>query len=90
LTEQRDGHGWRFVVRNGYHQPRQVTTAVGVVEVKAPLVNDKRVDEETGERKRFSSAILPPWCRRSPKTSEVLPLLCRRTKVTRGAGGGEP
>jgi hypothetical protein len=46
-----------------------------VVEVKAPRVNDKRVDEETGERKRFSSAILPPWCRKSPKISDVLPLL---------------
>jgi transposase-like protein len=38
-------------------------------------VNDKRVDDATGERKRFSSAILPPWCRKSPKISEVLPLL---------------
>lgn len=38
-------------------------------------MNDKRVDEATGERKRFSSAILPPWCRKSPKISEVLPLL---------------
>jgi transposase-like protein len=63
------------VVRNGYHQPRKVTTAASVVEVKAPRVNDKRIDEETGERKRFSSAILPPWCRKSPKISEVLPLL---------------
>lgn len=25
--------------------------------------------------KRFSSAILPPWCRKSPKIAEVLPLL---------------
>jgi hypothetical protein len=31
--------------------------------------------EETGERRRFSSAILPPWCRKSPKINEVLPLL---------------
>jgi putative transposase len=30
----------------------------------------------TGQRKRFSSAILPAWCRRSPKISDVLPLLC--------------
>lgn len=30
--------------------------------------------QATGERKRFSSAILPPWCRKSPKISEVLPL----------------
>ncbi|MEU9353600.1 IS256 family transposase [Streptomyces griseoloalbus] len=75
LTEQRDDKGHRLVVRNGYHQPRTVTAAAGVVEVKAPRVNDKRVDEATGERKRFSSAILPPWCRKSPKISEVLPLL---------------
>jgi transposase-like protein len=75
LADQRDEHGRRLVVRNGYHQPRKVTTAAGAVEVKAPRVNDKRVDEATGERKRFSSAILPPWCRKSPKISEVLPLL---------------
>ncbi|MFC8431903.1 IS256 family transposase [Streptomyces sp. NPDC057253] len=75
LADQRDDTGRRLVVRNGYHQPRRVTTAAATVEVKAPRVNDKRVDEETGERKRFSSAILPPWCRKSPKISEVLPLL---------------
>ncbi|WP_181803068.1 IS256 family transposase [Streptomyces shenzhenensis] len=75
LADQRDENGRRLVVRNGYHQPRKVTTAAGVVEVKAPRVNDKRVDEATGERERFSSAILPPWCRKSPKISEVLPLL---------------
>ncbi|MDX3672997.1 IS256 family transposase [Streptomyces europaeiscabiei] len=75
LADQRDENGRRLVVRNGYHQPRSVTTAAGTVEVKAPRVNDKRVDEATGERKRFSSAILPPWCRKSPKISEVLPLL---------------
>lgn len=67
--------GRRLVVRNGCHQPRKVTTAAGAIEVKAPRVNDKRVDETTGERKRFSSAILPPWCRKSPKVAEVLPLL---------------
>jgi hypothetical protein len=75
LADECDERGRRFVVRNGYHRPRKVTTAAGVVEVKAPRVNDKRVDEQTGERKRFSSAILPPWCRRLPKISEVLPLL---------------
>ncbi|AEY86825.1 putative transposase [Streptomyces hygroscopicus subsp. jinggangensis 5008] len=75
LADERDDKGRRLVVRNGYHQPRIVTTAAGAVEVKAPRVNDKRVDEATGERKRFSSAILPPWCRTSPKISEVLPLL---------------
>ncbi|MET7716171.1 IS256 family transposase [Streptomyces sp. NPDC005407] len=75
LADQRDESGRRLVVRNGHHQARKVTTAAGTVEVKAPRVNDKRVDEATGERRRFSSVILPPWCRKSPKIAEVLPLL---------------
>jgi len=75
LAEARDERGRRLVVRNGHHQPRKVTTSAGSVEVRAPRVNDKRVDEATGERRRFSSAILPPWCRKSPKIAEVLPLL---------------
>lgn len=54
---------------------RTVTTAAGPVAVKAPRVNDKRIDVETGERRRFSSTILAPWCRKSPKISEVLSLL---------------
>jgi transposase-like protein len=75
FADQRDEHGRRLVVRNGYHQAREVLTSAGAVEVKAPRINDKRVDSDTGERKRFSSAILPPWCRKTPKLTEVLPLL---------------
>jgi len=72
---ERDENGRRLVVRNGHARPRQVTTAAGAVEVTAPRVNDRRADPVTGERMRFSSAILPPWCRKSPKITEVLPLL---------------
>ncbi|MFE9976180.1 IS256 family transposase [Streptomyces hirsutus] len=75
LAAERNECGRRLVVRNGHHRPRTVTTAAGPVEVRAPRVNDRRVDEATGERQRFSSKILPPWCRKSPKISEVLPLL---------------
>ncbi|WP_433412960.1 IS256 family transposase [Microtetraspora malaysiensis] len=75
FADQRDEAGHRLVVRNGYHQPREVLTAAGAIEVQAPRVNDKRTDEVTGERKRFSSAILPPWARKTPKVTEVLPLL---------------
>jgi transposase-like protein len=52
-----------------------VLTSAGAVEVVAPRVNDRRFDPNTGERLRFSSAILPPWCRKTPKITEVLPLL---------------
>jgi transposase-like protein len=75
FSEELDEHGHRLVVRNGYHQPREVTTTAGPVEVTMPRVNDKRVDPDTGEQLRFSSAILPPWARKTPKITEVLPLL---------------
>ena len=70
-----DADGHRLVVRNGFHQLREVTTAAGAVPVRQPRVNDKRVEEVTGERKRFASAILPAWSRKSPRVAEVLPLL---------------
>jgi transposase-like protein len=72
---ERDENGRRLVVRNGYHQARDVLTSAGAVEVTVPRVNDKRTDPATGARKRFSSAILPPWARKTPKITEVLPLL---------------
>ncbi|MFE7547506.1 transposase [Streptomyces gardneri] len=75
LAAEMDERGHRLVVRNGRHRPRTVATAAGPVEVTVPRVNDRRVDEATGERKRFSSNILAPWCRKSPKVSGVLPLL---------------
>ena len=74
-ADQLDEHGHRLVVRNGRAEPRQVLTAAGAVEVVAPRVNDKRVDEATGQRHRYASVILPAWCRKSPKVTEVLPLL---------------
>jgi transposase-like protein len=72
---ERDENGRRLVVRNGSHQSREVLTSAGAVEVIVPRVNDRRTDPDTGERKRFSSAIVPPWCRKTPKVTEVLPLL---------------
>ena len=60
FAEDRDENGRRLVVRNGRHAPR---------------VNDRRVDPDTGERQRFSSAILPPWARKTPQIEHVLPLL---------------
>src|SRR5436190_4898533 len=75
FSAERDENGRRLVVRNGCHQSREVLTSAGAIEVTAPRVNDKRTDPATGERQRFSSAILPPWARKTPKITEVLPLL---------------
>jgi transposase-like protein len=69
---ERDSEGYAQVVRNGVAQSRKVTTAAGELEIQAPRVNDRR------EGSRFTSAILPPWARRSPKVTEVLPVLYLR------------
>ena len=68
-----DENGHRLLSRNGLHDPREVATAAGAVPVRQPRVNDKRIDEGTGELKRFSSAILPAWARKSPGGAEILP-----------------
>jgi putative transposase len=72
---ERDERGRRLVVGNGHARQREVLTAAGAVRVQAPRVNDRRTEPATGERARFRSVILPPWCRKSPKVAEVLPLL---------------
>lgn len=76
-TGERDEHGHALVVRNGHARPRPVTLGCGTVEVAAPRVDDRRVDAN-GARQRFTSEILPPYMRRSPKVAEVLPVLYLR------------
>ena len=61
------------MVRNGQAQPRRLTVGAGTITVRAPRVNDQRV--LNGTRQKFTSAILPPYLRRSPQVSAVLPLL---------------
>ena len=48
--EARDASGRRLVVRHGQAEARKVTCGAGTVEVRAPRVNDKRVDA-TGQRR---------------------------------------
>ena len=45
--------GQSLVVRNGYHQERELVTGAGKVPVRQPRVHDRRPDEH------FTSAILP-------------------------------
>ncbi len=75
FVDELDEDGHRLVVRNGRARERKLTVGSGTVPIRAPRVNDKRVDPDTGERPRFSSKILPAYARRSPKVTEVLPVL---------------
>jgi len=74
-VDEVDEDGKRLVVRNGKARERKLTVGSGTVSLRAPRVNDKRVEEETGQRRKFSSRILPAYARRSPKVTEVLPIL---------------
>lgn len=75
--QERDAQGHRLVVRNGKAQARTVIVGSGAMQIQAPRVDDRRVDEQ-GQRRRFTSEILPPYMRRSPKVAEVLPILYLR------------
>jgi transposase-like protein len=75
FTGDLDEEGHRLVTHNGHARKRTIATGAGPIEITAPRVNDKRSDEVSGERQRFTSSIIAPWCRKSPKVSEVLPLM---------------
>jgi transposase-like protein len=77
FADERDDDGKRLVVRNGRARERKLTVGSGTMPIRAPRVNDKRVDE-AGERQKFSSRILPAYARRSPKVNDVLPVLYLR------------
>ena len=66
--------GRRLVVRNGYARQRTIVTGVGTLQVSAPRVEDRRVDEQ-GRKFRFSSQILPPYLRRTKSVEELIPWL---------------
>jgi transposase-like protein len=73
----RDAAGHALVVRNGKGRTRHVTVGSGTIAISAPRVNDRRIDAD-GQRCKFTSRILPPYMRRSPKVAEVLPVLYLR------------
>jgi putative transposase len=73
----RDERGRAQVVRNGQAPARQLVTGSGTLAVRAPRVNDRRVDAN-GQRQRFTSELLPSYMRRAPKVTEVLPILYLR------------
>lgn len=62
-------NGRRLVVKNGVGRPRSVTMGSGHVEVSAPRIDDQRDGE------KFTSMILPPYLRKSPKVESLLPAL---------------
>lgn len=67
-----DGHGRRQVVRNGHLPERSIQTSIGPIEVKQPRVRDRRPADQ---REGFTSAILPPYLRKTKSLEGLLPWL---------------
>ncbi len=65
--------GRRRLVRHGHLPEREIVTGIGPVAVRAPRVRDRAGRD--GERIRFSSAILPPYARRSKSLEVLIPIL---------------
>ena len=72
LRYLRDENGHALVVRNGKAEPRAVSLGAGSIQFQAPRVDDRRPEQ------RFTSSILPPYMRRSPRLNEALPVLYLR------------
>jgi len=71
------GDGRTRFVRHGHGPARTIQTGIGPVEVQRVKVRD-RDQAGTGERVRFTSAILPRWCRRTRSIDALLPILYLR------------
>jgi transposase-like protein len=65
--------GRQRLVRHGHLPEREIVTGIGPIAVRCPRVRD-RVGEGS-ERIRFSSAILPPYARRSKSLEVLIPVL---------------
>ena len=72
-ADQLTDDGRQRLVRHGHLPQREIVTGIGPVAVRCPRVRD-RVGNGS-ERIRFSSAILPPYARRSKCLEVLIPIL---------------
>ncbi|MFY9828228.1 MAG: IS256 family transposase [Rhodoplanes sp.] len=75
-ADQLTDDGRQRLVRHGHLPEREIVTGIGPVAVRCPRVRD-RVGNGS-ERIRFSSAILPPYARRSKSLEVLIPILYLR------------
>jgi transposase-like protein len=68
----KDQTGRQQVVRNGHLPERTIQTGIGPIEVKQPRVRDRRPADQ---RASFTSAILPPYLRKTRSLEGLIPWL---------------
>jgi putative transposase len=72
-ADKRTDDGRQRLVRHGHLPERSIMTGIGAVEVCVPRVRDRLSGAD--DRIRFSSAILPPYARRSKSLEVLIPIL---------------
>ena len=65
-----DAAGRRCIVRNGYLPERTLLTGLGEVPIRVPKTRDRG-----GRGRHFTSALLPPYIKRTASVESVLPWL---------------
>ena len=69
---ERGDNDHALVVRNGRSRERTIQCGAGELKIQAPRVYDKRPGQ------KFTSSILPPYMRKSPRLEEAVPILYLR------------
>jgi putative transposase len=72
-ADKRTADGYQRLVRHGHLPERSIMTGIGPVEIRVPRVRDR--SGRAGDGIRFSSAIVPPYARRSKSLEVLIPLL---------------
>lgn len=72
-ADKRTDDGRQRLVRHGHLPERAIMTGIGPVGVRVPRVRDRLGEGE--DRIRFTSAILPPYARRSKSLEVLIPVL---------------
>ena len=73
FESDRDAEGRRSVVRNGWHQERDILTSLGPLTVKQPRVDDRKLRARGDDG--FVSRLLPRYLRRVPSVDNLIPVL---------------
>jgi hypothetical protein len=71
----KDENGKQLLVRNGYHQERNVMTSAGNIRVKIPRVDGRDESKSKEERLNFHSKVIPPYLRRAMEVDDFVPYL---------------
>ena len=75
-SQERNEKGHALVVRNGRTRQRTIQCGAGILKIRAPRVDDQRAGQ------KFSSNILPPYLRKTPRLEEAVPVLYLRGLAT--------